>query len=74
MTTHQKNAHLQVQLNGPGLLEFSHYLGVEDRAFTHSRARKLDAAKLPLKERQAQAVADCKAIEEEQKEAERLER
>jgi len=74
MTTHQKNARLQVQLNGPGLLDFSHSLGEEDCAFTRRRARELDAAKLPLKERQAQAVADRKAVEEEQREAERLTR
>lgn len=65
---------MQVQLNGPGLLEFSHSLGEEDRAFTRRRARELDAAKLPLKERRAQAVADKEAAEEEQKEAERLAR
>jgi len=71
MTTHQKNARLQVQLNGPGLLEFSHCLREEDRAFTRQKARELDAAKLPLKERNAQAVANRKAAEEEQKDAER---
>lgn len=71
MTTHQKNARLQVQLNGPGLLEFSHSLREEDRAFTRHKARELDAAKLPLKERQAQAMADHEAVEEEQRESER---
>jgi hypothetical protein len=71
MTTHQKNARMQVQLNGSSLLEFSHSLGEEDRAFTRRRARELDAAKLPLKERQAQAVADREAVEEEQREVER---
>ena len=74
MTTHQKNARLQVQLNGPGLLEFSHSLGEEDCAFTRRKARELDAAKLPLKERRAQAMADHKAVEEEQREVERLTR
>lgn len=62
---------MQIQLNGPGLLEFSHSLGEEDKAFTHCRARKLDAAKLPLKERQAQAIADKEAVEEEQRDVER---
>lgn len=71
MTTHQKNARMQVQLNGPGLLEFSHSLGEEDRAFTRSRARELDAAKLPLKEKRAQVKADKEAVEEEQRETER---
>ena len=71
MTTHQKNARMQVQLNGPGLLEFSHSLGGEDRAFTRRRARELDAAKLPLKERQSQATADKEAVEEEQRDSER---
>ena len=71
MTTHQKNARMQVQLNGPGLLEFSHSLGDEDHAFTRRKARELDAAKLPLKERQAQATADKEAVEEEQREVER---
>ena len=71
MTTHQKNARLQVQLNGPGLLEFSHHLGEDDHAFTRHKAREIDAAKLPLKERNAQAVADRKAAEEERKGAEK---
>jgi hypothetical protein len=55
MTTHQRNARVQVQLSGPGLLEFNHSLGQEDLAFTRRRAREIDASKLPLKERQAQA-------------------
>ena len=71
MTTHQKNARMQVQLNGPGLLEFSRSPGEEDRAFTRCKARELDAAKLPMKEKQAQATADKEAVEEEQREAER---
>jgi hypothetical protein len=71
MTTHQKNARMQVQLSGPGLLEFNHSLGEEDLAFTRRRARELDAAKLPSKERQAQAMADKEAVEEERREAER---
>ena len=74
MTTHQKNARMQVQLNGPGLLEFSHSLGEEDRAFTRHRARVLDAAKLPSKERNAQAMADKEAAEEEQRRVERREK
>jgi hypothetical protein len=64
------NARVQVQLSGPGLLEFSRSLGQEDRAFVRRRAREIDAAKLPLKERQAQAIADNEAIVEEQKKAE----
>ena len=71
MTNHQKSARIQVQLGGPGLLEFNHSLGQEDLAFTRRRARELDAAKLPLKERQAQAAADKEAVEEEQRELER---
>ena len=74
MTTHQINSRLQVQLNESGLLEFSHNLGEGDRAFTRAKARKIDAAKLPLKERQAQAAADHETVEEEQKGAERRER
>ena len=71
MTTHQKNARIQVQLNGQGFLEFIRSLGEEDRAFTRRRARELDAAQLPLQERQAQAAADKQAAEEERREAER---
>ena len=68
MTTHQKNARMQVQLNGPGFLGFSHSLDEENQAFARRKARELDAAKLPLKERQAQAAADKEAVEEEWKE------
>ena len=71
MTNHQKSARIQIQLGGPGLLKYNHSLGQEDLAFTRRRARELDAAKLPLKERQAQAVADKEAVEEEQRELER---
>jgi hypothetical protein len=71
MTSHQKDARMQVQLSGPGLLEFNRSLGEEDLAFTRRRARELDAAKLPSKERRAQAVADKEAVEEEQMEVER---
>ena len=74
MTTHQRNARIQVQLNKPGLLEFSRSLGDEDRAFTRHKAREIDAAKSPLKERKAQATADKEAVKEEQREAERLAR
>ena len=71
MMTHQKNAHLQAQLNGSSFLEFSHDLDEDDHTFVCHRARELDAAKLPLKERQAQATTDCKAVEEEWREMER---
>ena len=67
MTTHQKNARMQVQLNGPGFLGFSHSLDEESQAFVRHRARELDAAKRPLKERQAQARADKEAVEEEKR-------
>ena len=74
MTNHQKSVQIQVQLGGPGLLEFNHNLGQEDLAFTRRRARELDAVKLPLKERQAQVAADKEAVEEEQRELERCTR
>jgi hypothetical protein len=67
MTTHQRNAHMLVWYNGPGLLEYGCCLNEEDRAFTRHEARRIDAVKLPLKESQAQAVADKEAIEEEKK-------
>ena len=70
MVMHQKNARVQVQLGGPGLLEFFLSLGEEDNAYVRKKARKIDAAKLPLKERQAQAAADRKAVEEELRKAE----
>ena len=71
MTTQQKNARMQVQLNGPGFLEFSHSLDEESQAFTRHKARELDAAKLPSKERRKQATADKEAVEEERRGAEK---
>src|SRR5882672_10083368 len=50
---------LQVQLNGPCLLESNHGLSQEDNAFTHRGGRRL-----MQRSRQAQAVADHGAVEE----------
>ena len=72
MTTYQKDARLFVQLNHPDVETYCHDLPEPDRAFARAKARKIDAAKLPAKEREAQARADCEAANEEQREAERL--
>ena len=71
MATHQKSARVQVQINGHGLLDFSHNLSQGDLAFSRRRGRDLDAAKRPLKEMRAQAVADHEAVEEERRGAEK---
>ena len=71
MKTHQKNARLQVQYNGPGFLGFCHSLSEEERAFTRRGGRRLDAGKHSLREHQAQAAADREAAEEEQRNVER---
>lgn len=70
MTTHQKTARMQVRFGGPGLPKFNHSLGKEDLAFARHKAREIDAAQLPSKERKAQAVADKQVVEVEQKNAE----
>lgn len=72
MKTHQKNARLFIQLNGPDIETFFHELPEPDRAFARKKAREMDAAKLPAKEREAQARANREAVEEEQREAARL--
>lgn len=72
MTTHQKNARLFTQLNHPDIETYSHNLPESDRAFARAKAREIDGAKLPAKEREAQARADREAADEEQKEVERL--
>jgi hypothetical protein len=72
MTTHQKDARLFMQLNHPDIEMYCHNLPEPDRAFARAKAREIDAAKLPAKESEAQARADCKAAEEGRKEAEKL--
>jgi hypothetical protein len=72
MTTHQKNARLFLQLNSPDIETSSQNLPEPDRAFARKKAREMDAAKLPAKESEAQAKADCEAADEEQREVERL--
>jgi hypothetical protein len=72
MTTHQKNARLFLQLNSPDIEISFHNSPEPDRAFARKKARKMDAAKLPTKEREAQAKADHEAADEEQREIERL--
>jgi len=72
MTTHQKNARLFIQLNSPDIETFFHNLPEPDRAFACSKAQEMDAAKLPIKEHEAQARADHEAADEGQKEVERL--
>ena len=74
MTTHQKNARLFIQLNSPDVETFIHDLPEDDRAFARGKAREMDAAKLPAKEREAQARANHEAVDEEQREAERLQK
>ena len=71
MTTHQKNARIQLQMNGPGLLEYSCKLAEEDKAFTRCCGRELDAAGLPRKEKEAQAAVDREGVEEERSRAEK---
>ena len=73
MTTHQKNARLFLQLNSTDIETFQDF-SEPDRAFVRKKAREIDAAKSPEKERKAQAVADREAAEEEQREAERLQK
>ena len=72
MTTHQKNAQLFMQLNHPDIETYCHDLPEPDQAFTHAKAHKIDSAKLPAKEHEAQARADREAADEEQKEVKRL--
>ena len=71
MTTHQKNARVFIQLNSPDIQTFMRDLPERDRAFARCKAREMDATKLPAKEREAQAKADCEAVDEEQQEVER---
>ena len=72
MTTHQKNARLFIQLNSPDIETFFHDLPEPDHAYARRKAREMDAAKLPAKERKAQAKADREAADEGRREAERL--
>jgi len=71
MTTHQRNARIQVQCNGPSFLEFCHDLPESDLGFTRRKGRRLDAGKRSLRESQAQAAADLEAVEEERRNTER---
>ena len=69
MTTHQKNARIFIQLNSPDIQMFMHDLPEPDQAFARRKAREMDGAKLPAKECEAQARADCEAVDEEEREA-----